>query len=109
MKFSDIDWSEWEECSVDEFNITKVNEGIILMIPNEGKFKEIYFRKKQKFPIKFKLSCNRVIEVNEKGDIFFIFEENLSSFSINESWDGIKELEILEKAVEKSKELRNDN
>ena len=45
MKFKDINWKEWEECSEKEYVETNDGEGLIISIPDK-KTKSIYFKKK---------------------------------------------------------------
>ena len=93
---------EWEEITEEEYDNLPNNETMCCGFDDETE--NIYFKKKGTFPIVFKHQGweNRRFEVDEDGDIHFIPNEN-DEF-VFENYRG--ELELLYKAVEKSKELR---
>ena len=93
---------EWEEITEEEYDNLPNNETMCCGFDDETE--NIYFKKKEVFPIVFK-NPNwkyRGFEVFKDGNIHFISSENEGAvFS-----DCGNELELLYKAVEKSKELR---
>ena len=106
MKLKDFNLDDWEECSSGEYSENFFNEEGFCRITIDGNPREhITLKKKQKFPIVFELSCERIIKVNENGTIYFYLDQDLQSFSIS-IFDDINEFEILEQAIKKSKELR---
>jgi len=98
-----INGIEWEEILHSQFASLPNSETMCCGF-DDGVAENIYFKKKETFPIVFKHLGweNRRFEVDEDGDIHFIPNEN-DEF-VFENYRG--ELELLYKAVEKSKELR---
>ena len=92
----------YEEITSKDVNELHHNDYIFVRDEDDNDF---YFKKVQKFPIVFKSDSfnNRRFEVLENGAIIFI-DEDLNSYSFDESFGD--ELELLEQAIEKSKELR---
>ena len=102
MKTIKLNGIEWEEITREEYCDLPDTKTMGCKFDNGSK--NLYFKKKETFPIVFKHLGweNRRFEVDEDGDIHFIPNEN-DEFVFENYRD---ELELLYKAVEKSKELR---
>ena len=98
-----INGIEWEEILHSQFASLPNSETMCCGF-DDGVAENIYFKKKETFPIVFKHPNwkYRGFEVFKDGNIHFISSENEGAvFS-----DCGNEIELLYKAVEKSKELR---
>ena len=100
MKFNDINWSDWEECSYVEW--AKEEQGINKMILSSNGERSIYLRKKQKLPIVFELGCGYKLELTKGRDLVYSNSDGRVLTLANCDKDII----IIEKAIEKFKELR---
>jgi len=104
METIKINGIEWEEITQEEFLKDKAGISYYDYYEGKGHYLKKKEDKEETFPIVFKHQGweNRRFEVDEDGDIHFISNEN-DEFVFENYRD---ELELLYKAVEKSKELR---
>lgn len=102
MKYTEINWKEWEECSVKEYSNLKNGEGIHLVIPG---YNSIFLKKKQKYPILIQGSIITQFELFGSGSLN-IHSKSPGGENVTINISCEESLETLEEVIKKSKNLR---